>query len=75
MHVFCCCCSFWKAKGVKLSSAEVREKLEAHHRLLMHENEGRTFWLVLVVVETHWTYTLSLKEDFGPSEAMVLLRL
>lgn len=56
--------------------AEDGEKLEAHHRLLMHGNEGRTFWLVLVVVvETHWTYTLSLKEDFGPSEAMVLLCL
>lgn len=67
---------FWKAQGVQLSSAENNQELAAHHGLLTHGDEGRNFWLILViVVETHWAYTLFLQEDFGPIEAMVLLCL
>lgn len=67
---------FWKAQGTQLSSAENNQELATHHGLLTHGDEGRNFWLILViVVETHWAYTLFLKEDFGPIEAMVLLCL
>ena len=67
---------FWKAQGAQLSSVEDNQELVAGHRLLTHGDKGRNFLIILViVVETHWTYTLSLKKDFGPIEAVVLLCL